>query len=212
MFPGRSTPPLLLASFRAKPKFPRKRITGRTIVLNVWVEGHPSVLALALFAGSHPAGGARATLSERGADRIHNVLLAIVFGESGALFGKPLLLVRRSYAVQQTQRISQRWSGAPRSTRGDWQSRRPCLQGMFGCFGGGADAWQRTHAGFDRPVIGSRVGRQLAHVLRLLSRSGVPHCGARQSGVVVRQPNGCRSAARAACRFLLVKPYRSGQI
>jgi hypothetical protein len=56
--------------------------------------------------------GARATISERGADRIHNVLLATVFGESGALFGKPLLLVRRSYAVQQTQRISQRWSGA----------------------------------------------------------------------------------------------------
>ena len=105
MFPGRSTPPLLFASFRAKPTFPRKRITGRTIVLNVWVKGHPSALALALFARSHLAGGARVTLSERGADRIHNVLLAIVFGESGALFGKPLLLVRKPYAVHQTGRI-----------------------------------------------------------------------------------------------------------
>lgn len=159
MFPGRSTSPLFLASFRAKPSFPRNRITGRKISLNVWVGGHLSVLAPAWLAKSRPSRPARVTRYQS-AVRIEFTTRCwqLYLAKAGPSSGCPLLLVSRPYAVQQQDGFSKE----PERGGGDRRvksCRGPGLAGLSTgarpaglrlnnghCLGGQRDAWKKTHA------------------------------------------------------------------
>jgi hypothetical protein len=81
-----------------KRTLPGSRRPGWTIALNVCVGGHRLSLRRLPCSPDPPrAMDVRITPSERGADRLHNALLANLFGESWALFATPLPLVSIPY-------------------------------------------------------------------------------------------------------------------
>lgn len=125
MFPGRSTPRPSLHQFEQPQNRPYDLVEslGRR---------HPAAPASASTVGPSDE-MSTGTLSESATRRIHNALLAVVFGESGAFFGRPL-----PWSAGLTQCGERR--GSPEKCSGAVEvGARECAFAV---------PWKRTHAGF----------------------------------------------------------------